>query len=69
MCSSDLTVLALLATTFVAGTLEYSVLSSNHFRAPWVLIVALACHAIGTSHARDRRADTAANEIQGAFTS
>ncbi|MDX9887464.1 O-antigen ligase family protein [Thauera sp.] len=67
--SLSTTVLALLATTFVAGTLEYSVLSSNHFRAPWVLIVALACHAIGTSHARDRRADTAANEIQGAFTS
>lgn len=67
--SLSTTVLALLATTFVAGTLEYSVLSSNHFRAPWVLIVALACHALGTSHARDRRAGIAANEIKGAFTS
>lgn len=63
------TLLALLAATFVAGTLEYSVLSSNHFRAPWVLIMALACHALGASHARDRRAGTAANEIKGAFTS
>ncbi|HRP26538.1 O-antigen ligase family protein [Thauera sp.] len=63
------TLLALLAATCVAGTLEYSVLSSNHFRAPWVLIVALACHALGTAHARDRRAGTAANEIKGAVTS
>lgn len=63
------TLLALLAATFVAGTLEYSVLSSNHFRTPWVLIVALACHALGTVHARDHTADTAANELKGAFTS
>lgn len=62
------TLLALLAATCVAGTLEYSVLSSNHFRAPWVLIVALGCHALGTAHARDRRAGTAANEIKGAVT-
>lgn len=63
------TMIALLAATFVAGTLEYSVLSSNHFRAPWVLIVALACHALGISHARDRQAGTARNEIKGDFTS
>lgn len=63
------TLLALLAATFVAGTLEYSVLSSNHFRAPWVLIVALACHALGTAPVRDRRASTKANAIKGAFTS
>ena len=63
------TLLSLLVATFVAGTLEYSVLSSNHFRAPWVLIMALACHALATSPARDRRAGSAPNEIKGAFTS
>lgn len=67
--SLSTTLLALLAATFVAGTLEYSVLSSNHFRAPWVLIVALACHALGTADGRERRAGTAANKIKGAFTS
>ncbi len=62
------TLLALLAAACVAGTLEYSVLSSNHFREPWVLIVTLACHALGSAHARDRGA-RAASEIKGAFIS
>ncbi len=62
------TLLALLAAACVAGTLEYSVLTSNHFREPWVLIVTLACHALGSAHARDRRAGTA-SEIKGAFIS
>jgi hypothetical protein len=29
--------------TLVAGTLEYSILNSTHFRGAWVLVVALAC--------------------------
>lgn len=40
------TLLALIAVAFVAGTFEYSVLSATHFRGPWVLIFALACHVV-----------------------
>jgi O-antigen ligase len=35
--------LAMFVATLVAGTLEYSILNSTHFRGVWVLVVALAC--------------------------
>ena len=35
--------LAMFVATLVAGTLEYSILDSTHFRGVWVLVVALAC--------------------------
>lgn len=35
--------LAVFVATLVAGTLEYSILDSTHFRGVWVLVVALAC--------------------------
>lgn len=47
------TMLALLAASFTAGTLEYSVLTSNHFRSTWVIIVALACYAFARNEARN----------------
>lgn len=36
-------VLAVFVAALVAGTLEYSILDSTHFRGVWVLVVALAC--------------------------
>lgn len=41
------TLLALLVSAFMAGTLEYSILSSIHFREPWLLILLLASYALG----------------------
>ncbi|MCD6706294.1 MAG: O-antigen ligase family protein [Thiobacillus sp.] len=35
--------LAMFMAALVAGTLEYSILNSTHFRGVWVLVVALAC--------------------------
>ena len=35
--------LAVFVAVLVAGTLEYSILDSTHFRGVWVLVVALAC--------------------------
>lgn len=35
--------LATFVAALVAGTLEYSILDSTHFRGVWVLVVALAC--------------------------
>lgn len=35
--------LAMFVAALVAGTLEYSILDSTHFRGVWVLVVALAC--------------------------
>lgn len=35
--------LAMFVAVLVAGTLEYSILNSTHFRGVWVLVVALAC--------------------------
>lgn len=35
--------LAIFVAALVAGTLEYSILDSTHFRGVWVLVVALAC--------------------------
>lgn len=63
------TLLALLASAFVAGTLEYSILTSNHFRGPWVLLVALACHAFGTARHRHKQDTTAASHRKGVLAS
>lgn len=63
------TLLALLASAFVAGTLEYSVLSSTHFRGPWMLIIALACYAIGSSRGLDEKTHTASSPQKGVLSS
>lgn len=41
--------LAVFVATLVAGTLEYSILDSTHFRGVWVLVVALACCTLNES--------------------
>jgi len=38
--------LAVLAASLVAGTLEYSILDSTHFRGVWVLVTAFACYTL-----------------------
>lgn len=40
--------LAILAAAVLAGTLEYSLLISTHFRGIWVIVTALACSTLGT---------------------
>lgn len=46
--------LAIFVAILVAGTLEYSILESTHFRGVWVLVVALACCTLNEScSARD----------------
>lgn len=40
--------LAILAASVLAGTLEYSLLISTHFRGIWVIVTALACCTLGT---------------------
>lgn len=42
--------LAIFATTIFAGTLEYSILDSTHFRGIWVLVTAIACYALNSGH-------------------
>lgn len=39
--------LAIFVAIVVAGTLEYSIVDSTHFRGVWVLVTALACHLLG----------------------
>lgn len=41
--------LAVLAASLVAGTLEYSILASTHFRGIWVLVTAIACYTLNAS--------------------
>jgi O-antigen ligase len=41
--------LAIFVAALVAGTLEYSILDSTHFRGVWVLVVALACCTLNES--------------------
>jgi O-antigen ligase len=41
--------LAALAASIVAGTLEYSILDSTHFRGLWVLVTAIGCHTLNES--------------------
>jgi O-antigen ligase len=38
--------LAVLAASVMAGTLEYSILDSTHFRGVWVLVTAIACFTL-----------------------
>ena len=38
--------LAVLAASVMAGTLEYSILDSTHFRGVWVLVTAIACYML-----------------------
>jgi len=38
--------LAVLAASVMAGTLEYSILDSTHFRGVWVLVTAIACYTL-----------------------
>ena len=38
--------LAVLAASVLAGTLEYSILDSTHFRGVWVLVTAIACYTL-----------------------
>ncbi|MFV8825154.1 O-antigen ligase family protein [Thauera sp. WH-2] len=63
------TLLALLACAFVAGTLEYSILSSNHFRGPWMLLVALACQALGAARNCNEQDTTAVSHRKGVVAS
>ena len=41
--------LAVFAAALVAGTLEYSILDSTHFRGIWVLVTAIACCTLSAS--------------------
>src|SRR5512143_1583007 len=43
--------LAVLAASVVAGSLEYSILDSTHFRGVWVTVTALACMTLNTCNA------------------
>lgn len=43
--------LAMLAASVLAGTFEYSILISTHFRGVWVLVTALACITLNTCNA------------------
>ena len=38
--------LAVFAASVLAGTLEYSILDSTHFRGVWVLVTAIACYTL-----------------------
>ncbi|ODU48253.1 MAG: hypothetical protein ABS92_08480 [Thiobacillus sp. SCN 63-374] len=38
--------LAVLTASVVAGTLEYSILDSTHFKGVWVLVTAIACYTL-----------------------
>jgi len=44
--------LAVFVATLVAGTLEYSILDSTHFRGIWVVVTALACCTLASSSKR-----------------
>jgi len=48
--------LAVFAAALVAGTLEYSILDSTHFRGVWVLVVALACCTLNEQRCGSREA-------------
>jgi O-antigen ligase len=44
--------LAVLAASVLAGTLEYSILDSTHFRGVWVLVTAFASYMLNTPSSR-----------------
>jgi O-antigen ligase len=52
--------LAVFVAALVAGTLEYSILDSTHFRGAWVLVVALACCTLNESCGSRETANRAA---------
>lgn len=52
--------LAMLVATVLAGTLEYSIVDSTHFRGVWVLVTAIACYTLNSGHAHNRAAITSA---------
>lgn len=47
--------LATLAAAVTAGTLEYSILDSTHFRGVWVILTALACYTLNPHVANANR--------------
>lgn len=53
--------LAVFVAALVAGTLEYSILDSTHFRGVWVLVVALACCTLNESCGSRETANRAAS--------
>lgn len=53
--------LAVFVAVLVAGTLEYSILDSTHFRGVWVLVVALACCTLNESCGSREMANRAAS--------
>jgi len=53
--------LAVFVAALVAGTLEYSILDSTHFRGVWVLVVALACCTLDESCGSRETASRAAS--------
>lgn len=46
--------LAMFLAIILAGTLEYSIVDSTHFRGVWVLVTAIACYTLNSGHARNR---------------
>ncbi len=44
--------LAVLVAALVAGTLEYSILDSTHFRGVWVIVAAIACYTLNAPSSR-----------------
>jgi O-antigen ligase len=63
--------LAVFVAVLVAGTLEYSILDSTHFRGVWVLVVALACctlnESCGSREAANRAATSRQNGLNKRF--
>lgn len=53
--------LAIFVAALVAGTLEYSILDSTHFRGVWVLVVVLACCTLNESRGSHKAANRAAS--------
>lgn len=53
--------LAVFIAALVAGTMEYSILVSTHFRGVWVLIVALACCTLNESRGSHEATNRAAS--------
>jgi O-antigen ligase len=53
--------LAVFVAALVAGTLEYSILDSTHFRGVWVLVVALACCTLNENCGSHEAANRAAS--------
>jgi O-antigen ligase len=48
--------LAVFTASVLAGTLEYSILDSTHFRGIWVLVTAIACYTLSAPTSRAHQA-------------